>query len=246
MVKSATAIPKSLFFHGLNADEVAAVCALGHVRKVPRHTALINQGDAPKVMYLILSGRVKVFRCSKDGEEIVTRLLGPGESLLENVVFYGKASPVSAQTETAAELLSFSSDVLLQLVQTYPAFALNIMQILATRTNEMMYLLEQISLHPAVDRVAGFLLRVMLETGQDSKEFKIPYEKALIARHLGLTQGTLSRSFKALECRGIKVRGRTVTLDNRFALCQFGDPIYAHNCKNCGTPVCHLTRGVVK
>lgn len=242
MSPSVSIIPQSLLLNGLSGTELRYVLSHGMERQFKRKTTLISQGDQPKAIYLILEGRVKVCRCSKEGEEVVTRLLGPGDSLLENVVFYGKSSPVSAQTETDTHLLVLPADVALSLVQKMPAFALNMMQILATRTNEMMYLLEQVTLHPATDRVAGFLLRVMLESGEDSSSFRIPYEKALIARHLGLTQATLSRCFKELEGRGIHVKGRNVTLDDRFSLCQFGDPIYAHKCKNCGTPVCHLSR----
>jgi CRP-like cAMP-binding protein len=231
-----------MFFHGLTLAETEMVKGSGVRKSLPRKTILINQGDAARTLFLIISGQVNVFRCSKDGEEVVTRLMGAGETVLENAVFYGKASPVSAQTETDAELLSFSYETVVRLVQSVPAFALNMAQILATRANEMMYLLEQITLHPAVDRVAGFLLQIMLENGTDGLTFQIPYEKSLIARHLGVTQATLSRCFKTLEGQGVQVRGRQVTLANRSALCQFGDPIYAHKCKNCGTPICHLSR----
>lgn len=219
-------------FQGLELDTIRNIARVGTIRKFERGVRIISQGDHPLGIFVILDGRVKVFRCTEDGEEVITRLLGPSESILENVVFYGKPSPVSAQTEGDAMLLALPANQLMHCIGQHPQFALNIMAVLAERTNEMMYQLELVTIHPAVERVAHFLLRVMLEGRGPRQEFSLPYEKAEIANHLGLTPETFSRCLKVLSERGINVKGKTVQLASKEALCASCDPVHAHKCRD--------------
>lgn len=234
------ALAKCRLFKGLSAEACEEIAAQSLIQRQPRKIMLINQGDKPHGIYAILKGRVKVFRSSVEGSEIITRLIGPGESLLENVHFYNKPSPVAAQTETDAELLLIPSAVIGGLVRRHPQLGLNIMHILACRTNELMYQLEQVTVHPALERVAGFLLRVMLEEGGPCKEFELPYEKSEVANHLGLTPETFSRCLKLLAERGIKVKGKIVIMEDPRKLCENCDPVYAHNCRHKDSPECPL------
>ena len=222
----------SMLFRGLEAAAAQDVAGLGNIRKLERAVRIINQGDSPPGVFIILQGRVKVSRCTEEGEEIITRLLGPGESILENVVFYGKPSPVAAQTETDAVLLALSTANLQACIARHPRFAMNIMAVLAERTNETMYQLELVTIHPAVERVGHFLLRVMLEGHGPRQEFSLPYEKSEIANHLGLTPETFSRCLKVLAEDGIQVKGKSVKLATKDALCASCDPVHAHKCRD--------------
>ncbi len=235
------ALSKCRLFKGLSPDICEDIASQSFIQRQPRKTTLINQGDKPAGIFIILKGRVKIFRSSVEGNEIITRLIGPGESLLENVYFYGKPSPVAARTESDAELLMIPSANINGLVRKHPQLGLNIMYILASRTNELMYQLEQVTVHPALERVAGFLLRVMLEDGGPRNEFELPYEKAEVANHLGLTPETFSRCLKLLAERGVKVKGKVVIMDDLRSLCPNCDPVYAHNCRDKDGPSCPMS-----
>lgn len=234
------ALGRCKLFKGLSPEACEDIASQSLIQRQPRKVMLINQGDKSHGIYAILKGRVKVFRSSVEGNEIITRLIGPGESLLENVYFYNKPSPVAACTESDAELLLLPAAAINALVRKHPQLGLNMMHILACRTNELMYQLEQVTVHPALERVAGFLLRVMLEDGGPCKEFELPYEKSEIANHLGLTPETFSRCLKLLGERGIKVKGKVVIMEDPNRLCQNCDPVYAHGCRNKDSPDCPI------
>ncbi|MBL8845960.1 MAG: Crp/Fnr family transcriptional regulator [Hyphomicrobium zavarzinii] len=223
---------RSRLFGELDPETAERVARVGIIRKFERNVRIINQGDSPVGIFIILEGRVKVFRCTEDGDEIITRLLGPSESLLENVVFYGRPSPVCAETESDAVLFAIPSSSLTHCIGSFPRFAMNMLGVLSERTNELMYQLELVTMHPAVERVAHFLLRVMLESGGPKVEITLPYEKAEVANHLGLTPETFSRCLKLLSARGIQVQGRQVRLEARDTLCFACDPLNSHKCRD--------------
>ena len=58
-------------FAPLHPETVRAIAASGVVRTFPRHTILINEGDQGDTLYVILSGRVKIFSSNEAGREFV-------------------------------------------------------------------------------------------------------------------------------------------------------------------------------
>ena len=66
-------------FAPLQPETLRAIAATGVVRTFPKNTVLINEGDVGDALYVILSGRVKVFASNEAGREFVIDFHGPGE-----------------------------------------------------------------------------------------------------------------------------------------------------------------------
>ena len=63
----------------LHPETLRAIAATGVIRSFPKNTVLINEGDVGDALYVILSGRVKVFASNEAGREFVIDFHGPGE-----------------------------------------------------------------------------------------------------------------------------------------------------------------------
>ncbi len=63
----------------LDQDALHAIAASGVVRQFPKQTILIHEGDVGDSLYIILSGRVKVYASNATGREVVLNFHGPGE-----------------------------------------------------------------------------------------------------------------------------------------------------------------------
>ena len=61
----------------LHPDTLRGIASTGVVRSFPRNTILINEGDLGDGLYVILSGRVKVYSSNEAGRELKHRA-GPG------------------------------------------------------------------------------------------------------------------------------------------------------------------------
>lgn len=63
----------------LDEAELRALAAQGVVKSFPRNAVIVSEGDDTDALYIILSGRVKVFVSDEDGKEVVLGTQGPGE-----------------------------------------------------------------------------------------------------------------------------------------------------------------------
>src|SRR5450432_399252 len=74
-----TEISSGEFMSPLSEQTLKAVAADGVVRTFPKGAILINEGDTSESLFILLSGRVKVYASNASGREIVLSFFGPGE-----------------------------------------------------------------------------------------------------------------------------------------------------------------------
>jgi len=63
----------------LAEDTLREIASSGVVRQFPKNTVLINEGDQGDSLFIVVSGKVKVFASSAAGKEVVIDFHGPGE-----------------------------------------------------------------------------------------------------------------------------------------------------------------------
>ena len=62
-------------FSGLDAVVCREIVSQGRLQSVSRGAVVVTEGDAPKGLYLVLSGRLKVFLNDDEGREVVLACL---------------------------------------------------------------------------------------------------------------------------------------------------------------------------
>src|SRR5438046_10193798 len=88
----------------LQPETLRAIAATGVTRAFPRNTVLINEGDVGDSLYIVLTGRVKVFASNEAGREFVIDFHGPGEYVGEMALDGARrsASVISVEPTTCA------------------------------------------------------------------------------------------------------------------------------------------------
>ena len=81
----------------LAQETLNAIAATGVVRKYPKNAVLINEGDQSDTLFIILSGKVKVYASNEAGKEVVIDFHGPGEYVGEMML---DGAPRSASVVT--------------------------------------------------------------------------------------------------------------------------------------------------
>lgn len=206
---------------GMELDRLAHSTTELHV---PRGQLVFERGDPCLGIHILVTGRVKLMFVSPAGQEKVVRLIGPGDSFGEALLFMGKPYIVSAQTLADSVLLHVEAEPLFNQIDTRPGFARAMLASLSQRLYSLMSDIEANLLRSGTQRVVAYLLRGVDEAQDEAgvQTFRLDTSKTLIASRLNLTPEHFSRILRHLVEQGLlRVRGREITLLDVSALRQY-------------------------
>jgi CRP-like cAMP-binding protein len=189
-------------FNGLPADQVEALTMITVENSYLKGENIFSEDEQAKGFYVVLSGRVKVFKLSSEGREQILHIFGPGEVFGEVPVFAGKKFPASADVMEASRILFFPRDSLLRLIEKNPAIALNMLAVLSKRLRSFTSMIDDLSLREVPGRLAKHLL-YLSEQKQNSHDLELNITKGQLASLLGTIPETLSRILTKMAEQGI-------------------------------------------
>jgi CRP/FNR family transcriptional regulator len=164
-----------------------------------------------KALFIIVWGKIKMFRIFPDGHEQTIYIFGAGEpfciTALEDGTF-----PASASALEDTRVLMLPSDVMESVAKSEPSLIFNLMTVLIRRLKESMSIIEMLSMKEIPQRLASWLLHSHVLQG-DSESFSIGMSHRELSKLLGTTPETLSRSFRRFQDEGaIELDGRDVRI----------------------------------
>jgi CRP-like cAMP-binding protein len=215
----------SPLFQRLSDRALAMLVASSQVRAVPRGTTLFVQDEPADRFFTLLDGWVKLYRLTRDGTEAVVNVIAPGETFAEAAMFASGSFPVCAEAVSDCRVLSLTADGFARCLKEEDEIAFAMLGSLSLRLRDLVRQIEQLQVQPTHQRVGGFLLRFCPE-GPGPAVFALPFDKALVARRLGMQPETFSRALAKLRTVGVETQGGTISVADTDALrrfCQAGD-----------------------
>lgn len=200
-------------FEGLQPRELFHLIGDAWVEILPNGSLLFLQGDPARFFYVVLSGWVKLYRSTAEGNESVITVLPPGESFAEAAAFEEGTYPVSAAIVEDARLLAIPAPPFLEKVLAERRLAIKMMASMSRRLRQLVMQVEDLSLRSSVERLAAYLATLCHET-EGSTTVRLPFDKALIASQLGMQPETLSRSLARLRAMGIAAEGNRIQISD--------------------------------
>jgi CRP-like cAMP-binding protein len=148
----------SPFFRSLADADLEVLGSAMAQRAYPLGQIVLLEGAASSVLYVVQSGRVKLFKTSAKGREQVLRLLRPGEMFNEVAVFDEGPNPASAQAIEETRLFLLRRRDLLRFMAERPGIALGVTRHFAFRLREALDLVEDLAFRDVSSRLARILL----------------------------------------------------------------------------------------
>jgi CRP/FNR family transcriptional regulator len=203
-------------FSRLESDELEGLVAIARARRLDSGDILFSAGDRAKGFYVLIEGKIKLYKISPDGKEYILRVVGGGQTFAEAAAFSGLTYPVFAESMSPCQLVYFDAGKFRDLIQKSPQLALNMIATMASLLQSLNQKIEDLSLREVGARLCRHLLaRARHQQGEakDGTTFQLETTKSALAASLGTISETLSRTFKKLQQRGIvEVDGGAVTL----------------------------------
>jgi CRP/FNR family cyclic AMP-dependent transcriptional regulator len=134
-------VARATIFQGVEPDAVSALIKrLRPVEFSARHT-VFAEGEQGGTLYIIVSGKVKIARCSPDGQEYLVSIIGPPGMFGELSVFDPGPRTSSAVTITEVRAVSMDREALRAWIDGRPQIAEQLLRVLARklrRTNNIL------------------------------------------------------------------------------------------------------------
>lgn len=205
-------------FNGLPEDQLEAIKKIAIEKQINKGEIVVAEGDEGKGFFVIVEGRVKVFKVSAEGKEQILHIFGPGQPFGEVPVFAGQRFPANAQAIDNTKALFFPRVAIVGLITANPSLALNMLAEMSKKLRLFAVQIENLSLKEMPARLASYLIHLAVE--QDQKEVvTLKISKGQLASILGTIPETLSRIFAKLSGNNlIRVEGKKITLLDRDGL----------------------------
>ncbi|WBU62774.1 Crp/Fnr family transcriptional regulator [Paracoccus aerodenitrificans] len=164
------------------------------------------QGEHAHSVFLITEGWIKLFRVSPGGAEAVVSILSRNRSFGEAVALRDQPYPVSAEAIADTTLIQIDSKRLRRQITSDPELAVSLLSASYVHLQELVGQVEQLKARSGVQRLAEFLVD-LADRDDKSCRVSLPYNKTLIAGHLGIQPESLSRAFARLREHGVHIEG---------------------------------------
>lgn len=173
-------------------------------REYAAHALILRQGDQAERFFMVLEGKVKLFRISADGKEKVVEIIQAGHTFAEAVMFMQKqVYPVCAEALEPVRLAALPNRLMLRCLQDNPQSCLHLLGHLSVRLHQRLDELENLTLQNATQRFALYLVGQVKDRRKDHAELDLMLPKGLIAARLSIKPETLSRAMATLRDRGL-------------------------------------------
>ena len=208
---NAPSVPQDLY-SPLKETTLRSIAEGGIVRTFPRNTVLIHEGDTGDSLYIVLSGKVKVYASNAQGREFVIAFHGPGEYVGEMALDGGvrSASVVTVDPTVCAVVhrAQFREFLLAN-----PDFALHLIEKLIRRARATTEDVKSLALSDVYGRLVR-LLNALAVTGEGGHQV-VPEKltQQAIAERVGASRDMIGKLMKDLVAGGyLLVEDRHITV----------------------------------
>jgi CRP/FNR family cyclic AMP-dependent transcriptional regulator len=194
----------------LPAPHLNALAKHGTVKAYPKNAVIVSEGDRSDSLYVILTGKVKVYLADEEGKEMVLNTQGPGEYFGEIMLDEGPRS-ASVMTLEPSKFSIVSREQFNQFLAQSPEVTLELVRSLIHRVRELTKKVSELALLDVYGRVRGLLLE--LATEQDGKLMVERLTQQDMASRVGCAREMISRILKDLRTGGyIKDDGERIII----------------------------------
>lgn len=207
-------------FSDLPVSVIEHLAEVGFVQAQPADAVLFQEGEDPRFLHVILSGRVALC-CSAGGTEArgvarqtVVEIFNAGDVVIAPAVLLNRPYLLAAQILEPGRIAFLPATYMRELLETNQGFAREAALMLARHWRLLARQLKDQKLRSAPQRLARYLLSITRDQRSGPVQVEISLDRRTLASWLGMSPENLSRSIAQLAELGVHFRGRAVSIDS--------------------------------
>jgi CRP/FNR family transcriptional regulator, cyclic AMP receptor protein len=213
-------------FCDLPPDALAALENIRETRVVTAHSTIFSEGQKPRGVYVLCSGKAKLSTNSKDGKTIILKIAEAGEVLGLSATVSGIEYEISAETIEPARLNFISSANFMAFLNEHGEACLRVAKLLSNSYQSAYEEIRSLGLSNSISQRLAKLLLERAETensgsGSNQLRFHLPFSHEEISQMIGTSRETVTRLLTGFKNKQlIKISGATVLIPDRKALAE--------------------------
>lgn len=215
-------------FQLMPESDLERLAVRGSLKRVVQGETVIEQGAQARAFFLLLHGRLKVSQITPDGQQVMVRIVHPGDLFGFARALNRPDYPGTARAAVDSVVIAWPMTDWDGFVETNPRLAVNAMRTIGERLDEAHTRLREMSTQEVERRVAHAVLRIVERAGKQEAtgtRIDFPITRQDIAEMTGTTLHTVSRILSAWETQGLVEGGRQkLTVCDLPGLARIADP----------------------
>lgn len=204
-------------FTDLSEKDMEAISKIAVTRNFPKNTMVLCEGELSDSLYVVLSGKVKVFLSDEEGKEVTLNVQGEGEYFGELALLDSAPRSASVVTTDAAKLAVISKTAFEECMEKNPDIPLKISRNLARRLRDLSENVRSLALMDVYGRVARTLLDLSEEDVEGKQIIQQKLTQKELASMVGASREMVSRILRDLSVGGyISIQNKIITINSRL------------------------------
>ncbi|HVO60223.1 MAG TPA: Crp/Fnr family transcriptional regulator [Terriglobales bacterium] len=209
-------------FCDFSSETLRAFNAMGHKQTYPPGALLFAEGQNPRGILVLCSGRVKLSTASREGKVLILKVASPGAVLGLSAVLSGVPYEATAETVTPCRVNFLTRDHLAGFLSRYGEAGIRAARAVSKEYQDACLEIQEILLAPSS---AGKLAKLLLSwaegggngTGEGRVRSMLTHEE--MAQMIGASRETVTRVLTQLKRKQIiRLEGSTLVIRNRMGL----------------------------
>lgn len=213
---------KTTLFSALAESDLHCLASGAQCLQLTHGQALFQEGVAANHYFLVLQGKIEVFRYSLDGEDRVFSVFGAQQLVAIAAMFMAHGRyPMNARCQDDARVIRLAKQPLMDVCLRNATLGLQILRLMGATVYQHVNEVEWLTTSSAPQRLALYLMRLCEQQGSS---IELPLSQRQLASRLGVRAETLSRLLSDWQAHGhVLGRGREWKIQNHQYLKQLTD-----------------------
>jgi CRP/FNR family transcriptional regulator len=172
--------------------------------KYKKGEIVYRAGESSNSLYIVSSGKIKIYRLSESGKEQLVRILRPGDFTGELALFTETIHEAYAEAMEDTWVCTVKRSDLQDLLLKYPSISIKLLNEFSNRLEQSEKQTTRFATEKVETRIALYLVEHAADT--NTLLFKLPMSRKDLASYLGTTPETISRKLLELEEAGLIIQ----------------------------------------
>ncbi len=205
MVVTLETLAATSFFETLSVDTLERLAKVAYEVESKAGQILYKQEDLPAGLFVLQSGRIKLYRQSKERMQILSILM-PGECFGAESLPIDAPNPCTAAALSPITTIHVPTDDLRSILATCPDMQIAFLEVVSSRLKQFVNLVHNLAFRDVTSRLASVLLSRANDEGQKTDDgimiVRLLNQQELAAM-VGTAREVIYRIFKKMERNGV-------------------------------------------